>query len=551
MATSWPPDSPHRRLAERWSRFWRGEYDKDTLRAVPSWGMSVILHGFLLLLLAVIIQIQRNAHSERPIQGGIVDTQLGDLTSLVEANRAGDPFTTNDSADPPSMGLESSDPQLKLIGQPQIASLTQFAPVMASPLMPAKPGGGVLSLSNGRGKGPSLDGMMRLPHFAESVSAPFSGRDGLTRTKLLQREGGTARSEKSVDDGLSWIVRHQRPDGSWSLNYHDQCQGDPCPVQPMLIDSDTAATGLALLPLLGAGQIHTVKCRHQEAVRRGLEWLTAHQNAEGDLFIGPPGIAYLYSHAIATMALCEAYGLSRDPSLLPSAQRAIEFICNSQDPVGGGWRYGPGQPGDTSVFGWCIFALRSAHLAGIHVPPNVLKSCSRYLDQAATDKSRVTYFYQPGRPRGDSLLDPVMTTEALLSRQLLGWPRDFPPLIKGVGMISAHLQESGVRNIYYWYYATQLLHNMKGPRWERWNLKIREGLIRLQVKNGTCAEGSWDPFEPEVDLWSRHAGRLYLTSLSILTLEVYYRYLPIYRSFDDDQEKPDTAMKVKDDDKPK
>ena len=132
-----------------------------------------------------------------------------------------------------------------------------------------------------------------------------------------------------------------------------------------------------------------------------------------------------------------------------------------------------------------------------------------------------------------------MTAEALLSRQLLGWPRDFPPLIKGVGQISAHLQESGDRNIYYWYYATQLLHNMKGDKWERWNLKIREGLISMQVKDGTCAQGSWDPFQPQPDLWGRTAGRLYLTSLSILTLEVYYRYLPLYRSYDDDQDKPD------------
>ena len=265
----------------------------------------------------------------------------------------------------------------------------------------------------------------------------------MTRAKLLRREGGTARSEKSVDDGLDWIVRHQRADGSWSLNFHDQCQASPCPFQPARTQSDTAATGLALLPLLGAGHIHTVKCRYQEAVRRGLEWLTAHQLADGDLFIGPPGMAYLYSHAIATMALCEAYGLSGDASLQPAARRAVEFICNSQDPVGGGWRYSPGQPGDTSVFGWNIFALRSAHLAGIKVPQKILKACSRYLDQAATDKSRVTYLYQPGRPRGGNLLDPVMTTEALLSRQLLGWPRDFPALIKGVGMISAHLQESG------------------------------------------------------------------------------------------------------------
>jgi hypothetical protein len=85
---------------------------------------------------------------------------------------------------------------------------------------------------------------------------------------------------------------------------------------------------------------------------------------------------------------------------------------------------------------------------------------------------------------------------------------------------------------------------MKGDRWDRWNVKIREGLIGLQVKDDTCAKGSWDPFNPQPDRWARRAGRLYLTALSILTLEVYYRYLPLYRSYDEDQSKPESSMKV-------
>jgi hypothetical protein len=320
------------------------------------------------------------------------------------------------------------------------------------------------------------------------------------------------------------------------MNFQDHCQAPACSPQ-RAIETDTAATGLALLPLLGAGYIHTVKCRHQAVVRGGLAWLVAHQQPNGDLFVGPPGMAYMYSHAIATMAICEGYGLSGDPNLLGPAQRAIQFIINSQDPVGGGWRYSPGQLGDTSVFGWQMFALRSAHLAGIKIPGKILKGCSRYLDQAG-DQKRVTYGYQPGHEP-----TPVMTAEALLSRQLLGWPRDYPPLVKGVGQISAHLQSSNERNIYYWYYATQLLHNMHNEQWEHWNPKIREGLIRLQVKDDGCAYGSWDPFVPTPDHWAQRAGRLYLTSLSILTLEVYYRYLPLYRSYDGDQAKPNRAMK--------
>jgi hypothetical protein len=140
-----------------------------------------------------------------------------------------------------------------------------------------------------------------------------------------------------------------------------------------------------------------------------------------------------------------------------------------------------------------------------------------------------------------------MTAEALLSRQLLGWPRDYPALVKGASQIAADLESSEERNIYYWYYATQLLHNMKNKDWERWNLKVREGLIQMQIKEETCAGGSWDPGHPAPDRWAMAAGRLYLTSLSILTLEVYYRYLPLYRGYDEDQDKDKDKDKDQDD----
>jgi hypothetical protein len=342
-----------------------------------------------------------------------------------------------------------------------------------------------------------------------------------------------------VEDGLDWLVRHQRPDGSWSLNYFGQCRGGGCSHRQVM-ESDTAATGLAVLPLLGAGYIHTVKSRHQDSIRRGINWLVEHQNADGNLYNGPRGIAFMYSHAIGTMALCEAYGLSQDPGLKKPARMAVQFIMDAQSANTGGWRYSPGQDGDTSVFGWQIFALRSAHIAQIKLPKHILKACSRYLDLAAVDRHRIGYSYQPGRG-GFSY---VMTAEALLSRQLLGWPRNYPPLIKGASQIAAHLETFDERNIYYWYYATQLLHNMKNKDWERWNPKVREALISMQVKEDGCAQGSWDPDFPAPDHWGQTAGRLYVTSLSILTLEVYYRYLPLYRGYDDDQTNEDPLLRT-------
>ena len=68
-------------------------------------------------------------------------------------------------------------------------------------------------------------------------------------------------------------------------------------------------------------------------------------------------------------------------------------------------------------------------------------------------------------------------------------------------------------------------------------------LISMQVKEDGCALGSWEPDLPAPDHWGQTAGRLYVTSLSILTLEVYYRYLPLYRGYDDDQENKDPLLK--------
>jgi len=495
----------------------------DTVRSVPSWGLSVLLHAFALLLLAILIRSNGGLSPERSFVAEVAMPEIGDLTSLVEADRSGDPFTDLDSPDPPSLGLEPADALMQLSAQPRIANLVDFAPDLAGP-EPLK------------NLGLNVRGTEALPGLGDMITAPFSGRQGLDRAKLVRREGGTVHSEKAVEDGLAWIVRHQKADGSWVLNVNEVCQS--CPPQAGIV-SQTGATGLALLPLLGAGYIHTVKSRHQEAIRRGLDWLCEHQQENGDFYVGGTGISYLYSHAIASMAVCEAYGLSRDPKLEQPARRAIAFIVESQDPDTGGWRYVPGQAGDTSVFGWNIFALRSAHMAGLTIPRKTLRGCTDYLNLASVDGKKTIYAYQAGRPAS-----PVMTAEALVGRQLLGWPRDHPSLVKGVGRVSADLDKSAVRDIYYWYYATQLLHNMKDKGWDKWNPRVREELVKSQVVDDSCAEGSWDPASPAQDRWGRTAGPLFQTSLSILTLEVYYRYLPMYRTADSDP--LDDAPKVGD-----
>lgn len=494
---------------------WEGrDIDRRTLRSVPSWGASLLIHALALLILAFLIRMGGRDEPDRAFTAELPPPgEIADITSLAEADRSGDPFTDVDDPNPPSLSLGPADPEMKFANQPEIPNLAAFAPEPAGP-------------APRRDVAPSMMGPVPLMGLAANVQAPFSGRTGIGRADLVRREGGTVHSEKAVEDGLEWIVRHQKADGSWMLDVSEVCQS--CPPQGTIV-SQTGATGLALLPLLGAGYTHTVKSRHQAAVRRGIEWLVQNQQPNGDLHVGGTGTSYLYSHAIAAMAVCEAYGVSRDPALREPAARAVAFIAEAQDPAGGGWRYRPGQSGDTSVFGWNIFALRSANLAGISIPRQTLRGCTDYLNSAATDGKKVLYAYQPNHA-----VSPVMTAEALVGRQLMGWPREHPSLIKGAGRVAAHLERSEDRNIYYWYYATQLLHNMRNKDWERWNPHVREALIRSQVHDDGCPDGSWDPAFPSQDRWGMAGGRLFQTSLSILTLEVYYRYLPLYRTADEE-----------------
>jgi hypothetical protein len=480
-------------------------------RVVLPWGSSLVAHATVLLLMAVVLHIvQQRDDNLVELQG--IDGQLrDDVVSVAPGEQAGDPFTNINTDEPPSLPADLSKIDDKVIAVAQLPPEVRLAAELdlTPDLDVDRPGAG--------------NGPAKTTDSTPGMSAPFRGRSTVEKAKLVRREGGTVESERAVEQGLDWLSRHQRPNGSWSLAANEVCTDPPCPDRPFM-QSDVAATGLALLPMLGAGHTHIEKGRYQATIRSGLAWLMKQQQPDGLIYTGGAANAMMYSHAIATMALCEAYGLTKDQGLRGPAQRAVAYICKNQHTLGG-WRYAPMADGDTSVHGWMIFALRSADIAGLPVPKRTIRQAKRFLDTVAVDDSKSLYAYRPGFGMTHS-----MTAEALVCRQILGWPRESPALRQGVAVINENLHTSDERNIYYWYYATQLLHNMRDKQmWPQWNQKIRDFLIEIQVKGNGCAGGSWDPINPQEDQWGRSAGRLYTTSLSLLTLEVYYRYLPLYR----------------------
>ncbi len=363
---------------------------------------------------------------------------------------------------------------------------------------------------------PDLSNKMFVSLPPAPLGRMFSGRDPELRASLVELEGGTSFTEAAVTRGLKWIARHQNANGSWSLHNFSkspQCRGR-CKGEANL-ESDTAATAMALLPMLGAGQTH-LQGQYADAVFDGLKWLIDQQRSDGDL--RGRGGGRMYAHGQAAIVLCEAYGLTGDPQLRGPAQKALDFIVWTQHELGG-WRYQPGQPADTSVVGWQLMALRSGQMAKLSISSPTFELVDRYLDSAQTDYYGGKYAYMPGRHATH-----VMTAEALLCRQYLGWPSDHPGLQEGVKYLLKHLPHRNKPNIYYWYYGTQVLHHVGGKPWQRWNDKIRVALTGMQQKRGHEA-GSWDPRGD----FANQGGRLYMTSLSVCTLEVYYRYLPLYR----------------------
>jgi hypothetical protein len=342
--------------------------------------------------------------------------------------------------------------------------------------------------------------------------------------------GATEASEQAVDAALEWLAAHQLPDGSWSFDHRGgTCQGR-CDHHGNAKSATAAATGMALLPFLGAGHTH-VEGKYQRNVAKGLYFLIGKIKAKGTIGSFWERRARMYSQGLATLALCEASAMTladgkgkKPPAesnlftnerLATTAQMGLNYIMDTQGPRGG-WRYDPGEQGDTSVVGWQLMALKSGYLAGLKVEPRTVAGVQNFLDSVQSERG-ADYGYN-SRSKGSIATRAI----GLLSRMYLGWPRQHPALAAG----GKHLVKVKPKrdDIYFNYYATQMLSHYGGPLWQEWNTEMRESLVRRQSNRGH-ERGSWYFNDPH---GAQMGGRLYSTAMAAMTLEVYYRILPIY-----------------------
>ncbi|MCA9103471.1 MAG: terpene cyclase/mutase family protein [Planctomycetales bacterium] len=487
------PDRPGPTGAGPTAGAWRGPLRRDA----TGWATSLFLHlgvlGFLALLTV-----------SRPIDRTDVPLLAMTAEAPAEMSTPGDPIARPDV----DLDLTSTDaPQIDASDIAELEDVSTFDEPSSLTTHPP-----LEELTRDDWLAASLAESSRL-----NVGREYLGRGETARRLLAAEYGGTASSEAAVNLGLDWLARHQRTDGSWNFDH----QVGPCQSRcgnPGTFDRcTTGATGLAVLCFLGAG--HTTReGEYRRNVYSGLTYLIERMKVTAEGGSLTEGGGRMYDHGICTIALCEAFAMSGDKRLYQPARLATRFTINAQDSSGGGWRYSPGMPGDTSAVGWQLMALKSARNAGIDVPSVVWARAERFLESVA-DNDGATYGYQaPGQSAGT-------TAVGLLCRIYLGWPRDHAPLQSGADSLADFAPSAD--NMYFNYYSTQVLHQLGGSRWNAWNRKMRDQLVETQQQEGH-ERGSWFVAGGD-DEGATTGGRLYITTMNIMTLEVYYRYLPIYR----------------------
>ena len=339
------------------------------------------------------------------------------------------------------------------------------------------------------------------------------------KKRAIAKYGGSEETERAVHLALRWLSNRQLKDGAWAINSDND--------KPSL--NANGATGLALLPFLAADGLKWTNgsewsSEYKDAVENGLNYLIQHGKT-GEDFNGvrycEPGEPF-YNHALATLALGEAYVLTRNKAYLEPAQGGLEYILYSQTTNSGEWDGSANPPIYITNSYWNVETLRVYSNFLIYKKASYEKLCKTtqnvrlFLDsvQTATADARLA---------SDSIT--TKAAQELLLRMYLYRFDAIPDLERSL----ERLCKSGPTNdCYYNYIATQILFNHGGKPWKEWNASMREKLINAQIQTGTEA-GAWD-FSNEGRSGSAGfpSSTLIDTALSALMLETYYRYKPLY-----------------------
>ena len=304
----------------------------------------------------------------------------------------------------------------------------------------------------------------------------FGGRRG--GRKSLRAAGKDV--EAALSSRSSWLAREQAADGSWN--------------------EDVLATGLAVLAFLGEGNT-TVEGARRDNVARGVRWLRDQQWEDGRIGKGGP----VESHAVATLAVAEAYHGSKSPLLRSAVERALAALVDAEP-----------ASADPALVGWRFLALLAARDAGVKVKARWLEAELARLEAAAAPA---------GCPAGEAMAAAVRVLCRVLAANAIGVADE-----EAMEELVAELEADGARVLgkpmtrgaggcdEYSLFATYAMFQMGGAHWREWERALREVMVGVDG-----ADGGWEP------LGECATGRDPVATAAMVALmaEVYFRYARI------------------------
>ncbi|MEO8352150.1 MAG: prenyltransferase/squalene oxidase repeat-containing protein [Chthoniobacteraceae bacterium] len=352
--------------------------------------------------------------------------------------------------------------------------------------------------------------------LGKGVPSTMAGRmGGSQRAAAMMKNKGKEKSERAVMKGLRWLKDHQNEDGSWAEEHRP------------------SMTGFAILCYLGHGETPESP-EFGPTVKKGLDWLLAKGTEyQGRMSMTRDGWGEgnegVYEHAIASYAIGEYYTMTKDDRFAEVVKQSVGYIVEGQAPDGGWqYRYAKGPNSDTSVSGWQIQALKAAHLTGLEIP-----GVEEALDKSVLNLKRVqaengSFGYTKPGDRDYSLdgvgvlctyfvkQDKDRSVRDGIEHMLRQTDKDHPVKYKGKAA-----------DLYAWYYNTQACLMMGGSAWSKWNRLFQDEIADSQSEDGSWPPVGGEPPGGELQKKADGAGPFYRTSLCILMLEVFYRYMPV------------------------
>jgi len=477
----------------------------EQIQRAPWWAISLLIHAFALLIMWLwpyAPQIEEPVW--RSVGVGIrrkrPEQRVQKKKEVVKPDQEPVPHTKLETPRAPKLPTKEKQPPQPGVPQPIATPINLEPPTYIDPpRILAIPGVGP---PRGPGKKPYLRGQLE-----EATRWPPWKLDPLRRVVKL---------------GLIWLAKAQERDGSWDAKRW----GGSNPYS-------VGVTGLALLSYFGAGYTHK-RGEFKTTIARALGWLRANQRPDGSF----PWQTF-YEQGIATMILAEAYTLTEDPRIGRVAQRAVDYICRLQ-PEHGGFRYTGAvarNEGDMSVTGWQIMAIKSAALAGLQVPEEAFERSRTFMANSWRGYGKSAYL--AGSEGAGSL---AISSVGMLCRIFLG-AEDYEDEIgqcanlllnsesRQGSPVAGGASKQLIRDLYYAYYSSLAMYQVGGEYWRRWLAMTRGPIVNSQIEderdaNRRFVRGSWEPGNHR---WGKQGGRVYSTTMALLTLEVPYRYLRIYR----------------------